>query len=74
MEQLTKEEAIETAKNIDFTNWSIKDIVFFQVNQKLLCMDFSLYHESCEKLLERPIFTHEFASESLISELKLKSK
>lgn len=40
----------------------------------LLTNDFSDVHEFCEKLLGRPIFTHEFASEDVNKEIKEKCK
>lgn len=32
-----------------------------QLHQDMLCMPFSLFHEYAEVLLERPVWTHEFA-------------
>lgn len=40
----------------------------------LLTKDFSDVHAFCERLLERPIFTHEFASQSVQDEIKEKCK
>ena len=39
----------------------------------LMC-DFSDVHEYVEKILGRPVFTHEFASEEFNRELRKKSK
>jgi len=35
---------------------------------------FSEFHKYAEKIMERPIFTHEFASKQLEAEIKEKSK
>lgn len=40
-----------------------------------LCVnDFSDVHEYCEKVLSRPIFTHQFADMELMKELREKLK
>lgn len=39
----------------------------------LMC-DFADIHEYCEKLLGRPIFTHEFADQRLFDQIREKSK
>ena len=36
--------------------------------------DFSTLHEYIEKLLQRPVFTHELASKSIANEIKEKAK
>lgn len=36
----------------------------------ILMTDFNDMHEYAEKKLDRPIFTHEFAEESTVNELK----
>ena len=38
-----------------------RQIAEFQIEQKLLCMPFAVFHEAMEKALDRPVFTHEFA-------------
>jgi hypothetical protein len=40
----------------------------------IACGPFSDIQEYVEKLLERPVFTHEFASKELSNEIKRKSK
>ncbi len=40
----------------------------------VLCGEFSAFHEYCERIMDRPIFTHEFASKTLAAEIKEKSK
>lgn len=39
----------------------------------VLMVDFDELHHYAEKLLGRPLWTHEFASESLVNEIKEKS-
>ena len=60
MEQLTKEQAIKFAKSKVYKNWTYEQIVRFQLFQKKMCMDFSIFHEAIEKVLDRPVYTHEF--------------
>jgi hypothetical protein len=40
----------------------------------ILCGNFGDFHKYAEKILGRPIWTHEFASEKFVEELKQKSK
>lgn len=40
----------------------------------LLTNEFSEYHEYCEKLLGRPIYTHEFADKDTQEEIRRKCK
>jgi hypothetical protein len=71
--QFTEEEAIKIAESFIWKQWSDKEVVDFQLFQDKLCMDFSRFHEAIEKVLERSVWTHEFANpESLRSEYKLK--
>ncbi|HTY25598.1 MAG TPA: hypothetical protein VMC85_20885 [Desulfomonilaceae bacterium] len=47
-----------------------KEIVDFQLFVDELCMEFSDFHGAVEKVLNRPIWTHEFAfRDSLVDEL-----
>ena len=39
-----------------------------------LCGQFDWFHEYAEKLLERPIWTHEFANKELMQKIKELSK
>ena len=61
MKQLTREQAIELAKSKVYENWTNEEIVRCQLFQEKLCMDFSRFHEALEKVLGRPILTHEIA-------------
>lgn len=61
MKQLTREQAIEFGENNVHENWTNEQIVRFQLFQDKMCMPFSRFHEAIEKVLDRPVFTHEFA-------------
>ena len=64
--QFTKEEAVTfTDKNLlkDITPLGIFKL---QMSQKLLCMDFSTFQEATEKVLDRGVWTHEFAKPELL--------
>lgn len=68
---LTRDQAIELAESGVWREWSARQRALFQLRCKRLCMDFSVFHESIEATLGRPIFTHEFAlnREGLYQEL-----
>ena len=70
MKQLTKKQAIKMAKSEIWKDMTFDEIVKFQLFQKLLCMPFDKFHEAMEKVLGRPIFTHEFGLnyDGLVSE------
>lgn len=61
MKQLTKEQAIAFAKNKLYETMTYRQRAEFQIEQRLLCMPFDVFHEAMEKTLNRPVFTHEFA-------------
>ena len=62
---MTKQEALDLAG----TNWwehcTDAQIVGFQLYEEKLCMPFGRFHESVEKALGRPVYTHEFGSAGL---------
>jgi len=58
--RFTKEQAIKFAENKVWEHWSYEQIVRFQLFEDKLCMPFDVFHEAIEKVLERPIYTHEF--------------
>ena len=60
MKQLTTEQAIKFAESGIWKEWSDEEIVLFQLFQKKLCMDFSRFHQAMEKVLNRPVYSHEF--------------
>lgn len=61
MKQLTTPQAIAFAESKLYESWTDRQIVEFQLFQDKLCMDFSRFHQAIEKVLQRPVFTHEFA-------------
>lgn len=61
MKQLTTEQAIAFAKSHVYNDWSYEQLVRFQLFQRNICMDFSIFHKAMENVLKRPIYTHEFA-------------
>ncbi len=58
--QLTKEQAIELYENKAWEGMSLRQRAEFQMLQDKLCMPFDVFHEAVEKILGRPVFTHEF--------------
>lgn len=62
MKQLTEKEAIALSQGGEWRDWSYHEKAKFQLYQKRLCMPFDVFHEAMEKVLDRPILTHEFGS------------
>ena len=62
MKQLTKKQAIEFYDSKVWEKWTDEQIVRFQLFQRLMCIDFSRFHKAMEIVLNRSIWTHEFAS------------
>ncbi len=60
MKQLTKEQAILFSESQIWADWSHEEIVKLQLFQDKLCVPFSRFHEAIEKVLDRPVYTHEF--------------
>jgi hypothetical protein len=58
---MDREEAIKLGKTEWWKEASPKQIVDFQLYEDRLCMPFSEYQKAIEKVLGRPVFTHEFA-------------
>ena len=70
MKQLTEEQAIAFAENKLYEGMTSRQIAEFQLQQRLLCMPFGVFHEAVEKALGRPVWTHEFAfSDGMLKEL-----
>jgi len=65
---VTKEQAIELAQSGWWKDKTPHEIVSFQLYEKLLCMDFGDFHEAVEKVLDRPVWTHEFGSQGHLKE------
>jgi hypothetical protein len=57
---MTKEEAIKLAESKFWEKMSYREIATFQLYEDRLCMPFSVFHEAMEKVLERPVYSHEF--------------
>jgi len=59
---------IQKAKILSKTKFwkklTYKEIVEFQLFEERLCMPFDIFHKAMEKILKRPVFTHEFALNS----------
>ena len=71
MEQLTKEQAIAIYEGGEWKDWSDEEIVKFQLFQDCLAVPFDRFHQAIEKVLNRPVWTHEFAfRDNLIAEYK----
>jgi hypothetical protein len=43
-----------------YAEWSDKQKVRFQLFQHRLCMPLDMFHGAIEKVLSRPVYTHEF--------------
>jgi len=61
VKQLTQKEAIAFAQGGTWKSWSDELIASFQLSQDKLCVPFDRFHEAIEKVLKRPVYTHEFA-------------
>lgn len=61
MKQLTKEQAIEFGQSRAWESMDFRQRAEFQMMQEKLCMPFGAFHEAIEKILGRPVYTHEFA-------------
>lgn len=59
--QLTREEAVAFAEARGWENLEPSERGLLQLRQDRLCMDFSVFHEGITALLDRPVYTHEFA-------------
>lgn len=58
---LTYDQAIKLAESEWWKSVSDEDIVKFQLFEDRLCMPFGDFHGAVEKVLGRPVWTHEFA-------------
>lgn len=68
-EQLNKEQAIAMFESKVYESWTSEQIVRFQLFQDRLCMPFDVFHKAITEVLNRDVFTHEFAyRDSLILE------
>lgn len=60
---MTTEEAIAFYASGKWEQMSKLEIAKFQINEPKLCVPFEVFHEAVEHVLERPIFTHQFATD-----------
>lgn len=72
--QVAEEKAIELAEGVDYNNWTAEEIFLFQISQEKLSMDFEVFHKATEKVLDRPVFTHEFADTERLFDEYIKKK
>lgn len=71
MKQLTEKQAIAIHDSKEWEKWTNEEIVKFQLFQDRLAVPFPRFHEAIEKVLGRPVYTHEFAfRNNLIAEYK----
>jgi hypothetical protein len=60
-QELTFEQAVKIAKSEVWKEWTPEEIVKFQLFTDRLCMPFDVFQEAVETVLNRPVWTHEFA-------------
>ena len=58
--QVTKEQCETFYQNKMWEKMNDVERAWFQINQKLLCMPFGVFHEAVEKTLKRSVRPHEF--------------
>ena len=61
MKELTKAQALKIYNSGAWKTWTDEQIVRLQLYQDRLCVDFGRFHAAIEKVLDRPVWTHEFA-------------
>lgn len=61
MEQFTEKQAKDFAESGLWKTWTPEQIVKLQLYQDRLCVPFDVFHKAIEKVLGRPVWTHEFA-------------
>ena len=71
MKQITKQNAVDIHDSGRWKEWSDEYLVYFQLHQKRLCVPWSVFREAIERVLDRGVWTHEFAQpENLRAELE----
>lgn len=74
---LTEREAYSIAETRFWESgeWTHTELALMQLNQRRLVMDFSAFHQSVEKMLDRPVWTHEFINpDAMLNEYETKIK
>lgn len=66
---ITKDQAIALAETEFWKEMTPRQIAEFQMEARLLCMPFAVFHKAVEEALGRPVWTHEFAFPELRAEL-----
>lgn len=62
MKQLTKEQATSFYLSKEWQSWNDEQIVRLQLFQDLLCVPIEVFNKAMNKVLNRPVYTHEFSS------------
>jgi hypothetical protein len=60
--KLTSDDGIALGKSGWWKELPARDVALAQLQQDVLCMDFSSFHEAVEKATGRPVFSHEFVN------------
>lgn len=70
-EKLTRAQAVALYESKFWEPMGYLERATFQLLEDRLCMPFGVFHEAIEKVLGRPVFTHEFglSRDGLIREL-----
>jgi hypothetical protein len=58
---VTEEQAKRLFESDFWKNMDVKHIALFQIFEDRLCMPFAIFHQSVEKTVGHPVWTHEFA-------------
>ena len=61
MKQLTKKQAIAFYESGQWKDLDDEEIIKLQLFQRKLCIPFSIFHQACGRVFDRPIWSHEFA-------------
>lgn len=69
---MTREEAIRISDSKWWEQNCVNPhmIVGFQLFEERLCMPFNVFHEAMEKVFMQSIFTHQFANQDFLNNLK----
>jgi hypothetical protein len=65
---MTKEEAIKMYDSNWWLNKTPKEIIDFQLYEEKLCIPFDKFQEAMEKVLNRGVWTHEFADQKALQD------
>lgn len=68
---MTREEAVNLYNSEFWKGKTDREVAEFQLNEDRLCMPMTVFQNALSVVLDRPVFTHEFADrEALIKEFK----